>query len=107
MLGNKKHPPALPVIVPIHLKKFSFSGNAETLFSVLIMSAISSFCNLCGKNSEIQLKSLPKQASANSHLFETLPEFIFVSSWPAFAELGAADSGFIFWLAIVLTDQIK
>lgn len=37
---------ALPVIVALHRKKFSFSGNAETLFSVLIMSAISSFCNL-------------------------------------------------------------
>lgn len=50
--AQQKPPPDLPVIVPIHLKKFSFSGNAETLFSVLIMSAISSFCNLCGKNSE-------------------------------------------------------
>lgn len=38
--------PSSPVMVPIHRKKFSFSGNAETLFSVLIMSAMSSFCNL-------------------------------------------------------------
>jgi hypothetical protein len=44
---------ALPVIVPIHLKKFSFSGNAETLFSVLIIKAISSFCNLSMENMEI------------------------------------------------------
>lgn len=46
MVLAKATPMILPVIVPIHLKKFSFSGNAETLFSVLIMRAISSFCNL-------------------------------------------------------------
>lgn len=103
----QKPPPALPVIVPIHLKKFSFSGNAETLFSVLIMRAISSFCNLCGKNRETHWNLIQSKASAKFYLLETLPEFIFVSSWPAFAELGA-DSGFMFWLAIVaFTDQIK
>lgn len=36
----------LPQIVAFHRKKFSFSGNAETLFSELIISAINSFCNL-------------------------------------------------------------
>jgi len=38
-----------PVIVPIHLNKFSPSGKADTPCSVLIMSTISSFCNLNNK----------------------------------------------------------
>lgn len=103
-------PKMLPVIVPIHLKKFSFSGNAETLFSVLIIRAISSFCNLLteaflivlGKfkliQSEIWAKLLSK---LGFYLFETLPFETLDSSWLLLVALGT-DSGFMFWLVILI-----
>lgn len=87
-------------MVPIHLKKFSFSGKADTLFSVLIIRAISSFWSLKSLNKNIFFYIERLKLSEN-YRFETLPDVPLTSSWLLFVADDDKLSGLMFWLLIL------
>lgn len=93
-----------------HLKKLESSGNADTDFSELIMSAISSFCNLINEINEKTIVCCEKKNVEKQEKIFFLSIYLLATALPLFptgSSLLGLFSDCMLWLDIVKSSLIK